>query len=164
MNKPSEHYRLGSRTAARIAAVQALFQHQQSSEDLNQIEQQFLFFRLRPAEIDATSGDNTLMEKADVKFFSQLIQSAQVYFPTSLEQITQTLPVEWPLNRIDPVLKSLLCMAIIELYAFKETPSRVVINEYINVAHSFFSGDEPKMANGILNTIARTLRPDDFSQ
>jgi N utilization substance protein B len=72
------------------------------------------------------------------------------------------LPAEWPLARLDPVLRALLRAGGAELAMRDGPPARVVINEYLDVAHGFFTGEEPRMANGLLDRLARTLRPKEF--
>ena len=66
-------------------------------------------------------------------------------------------------QRLDPVLRALLRAAGAELFAADGPPAKVVINEYLDVAHSFFSGEEPRLANGVLDQIAHHLRPTEFS-
>ena len=76
--------------------------------------------------------------------------------------LVEALPVEWPLARLDPVLRALLRAGGAELSMKDGAPAKVVINEYLDVAYGFFDGDEPKMANGLLDKLARTLRPKEF--
>ena len=64
--------------------------------------------------------------------------------------------------RLDPVLRALLRAATGELANPGGAPARVVINEYLDVAHGFFSGDEPRMVNGMLDKLAHVLRPGEF--
>ena len=65
--------------------------------------------------------------------------------------------------RLDPVLRALLRAGGAELTMADGPPPRVVINEYLDVAHGFFNGDEPRMVNGMLDRLARELRPGDFA-
>ena len=64
--------------------------------------------------------------------------------------------------RLDPVMRALLRAGGAELSMEDGPPSRVVINEYLDVAHGFFNGDEPRMVNGMLDRLARELRPQEF--
>jgi N utilization substance protein B len=77
--------------------------------------------------------------------------------------VTATLAEDWPLARLDPVLRALLRAAAAELFDAKGPPARAVINEYMDVAHGFFGGEEPRFANGVLDRIARTLRGAEFA-
>jgi len=76
--------------------------------------------------------------------------------------ISDALPAEWPFMRLDPVLRALLRAAGAELGMADGPPARVVINEYLDIAHGFFTGEEPRMANGLLDRLARSLRAQDF--
>jgi len=64
--------------------------------------------------------------------------------------------------RLDPVLRALLRAAGAEFGMADGPPARVVINEYLDIAHGFFTGEEPRMANGLLDRLARALRAQDF--
>jgi N utilization substance protein B len=76
--------------------------------------------------------------------------------------VAKALPADWPLARIDPVLRALLRAGAAELCMAEGPPARVVINEYVDVARGFFSGDEPRLANAVLDRLARALRPVEF--
>ncbi len=146
------------RTAARVGAVQALFQAEQSEENPETVIDQFIRHRL--GELPGTGGfEEGRLPDAHVKLFGRIVRMA-VEKQGELDQlISDSLPEEWPLNRLDPVLRALLRAGGAELYMRDGPPVPVVINEYLDVAHGFFIGDEPRMANGILETLARTLRP-----
>ena len=73
--------------------------------------------------------------------------------------LATALAEDWPFARLDPVLRALLRAGAAELSMADGPPARVVINEYLDVAHGFFDGDEPRMANGVLDRLARLLRP-----
>ena len=72
------------------------------------------------------------------------------------------MPGDWPLARIDPVLRALLRAGAAELSMADGPPAKVVINEYLDVARGFFTGPEPGMANAVLDRLARLLRPAEF--
>ena len=76
--------------------------------------------------------------------------------------LSAALTEDWPLLRLDPVLRALLRAGAAELWMADGPPAKVVINEYMDVAHGFFDGDEPGMANGVLDSLARQLRPAEF--
>ena len=78
--------------------------------------------------------------------------------PLTDEQLAQG----WRLVRVDSILRAILRAGVFELIDRRDVPARVVINEYIEVAHAFFSGEEPKVVNGILDRLARKLRPAEF--
>ena len=76
--------------------------------------------------------------------------------------LAEALAEDWPLARIDPVLRAVMRAGAAELWMSDGPPAKVVINEYLDIAHGFFDGDEPGMANGVLDKLARQLRADEF--
>jgi N utilization substance protein B len=146
------------RTAARVGAVQALFQVEQSEENPETVIDQFVRHRL--GELPGTGGfEEGRVPDAHVKLFGRIVRMAVEKQDELDRMLVECLPPEWPLGRLDPVLRALLRAGGAELFMRDGPPVAVVINEYLDVAHGFFIGDEPRMANGILETLARTLRP-----
>ena len=78
--------------------------------------------------------------------------------------VDQQLAEGWRLIRIDAIVRAILRAGVFELMERPDVPARVVINEYINVAHSFFSDEEPKVVNGVLDKLARRLRASEFNR
>ena len=76
--------------------------------------------------------------------------------------VDQHLAEGWRLNRVDSILRAILRAGAYEILLRDDVPARVVISEYIDLAHAFFEGDEPKVVNGILDKIARSARPKEF--
>jgi N utilization substance protein B len=76
----------------------------------------------------------------------------------------QQLAAGWRLVRVDAILRAILRAGSLELIELSDVPARVVISEYVDVAHAFFEGDEPKVVNGILDQIARKLRPGELPE
>ena len=72
------------------------------------------------------------------------------------------LSQEWSPDRLETIVRIILMAGIYELYNRKDVPPRVVITQYVDVAHAFFEGPEPGFVNGVLDRMAKTLRPDDF--
>jgi len=144
------------KSAARLYAVQALFQMEASGQDAPGIEREFENFRFG-AEVD---GD-TLAE-GDVELFRKLVDDA-VNWQSKIDQMTDRALVEkWPIKRIDPTLRALFRAAGAELTE-GEAPPRVVINEFVDVAHAFFpEGREPKFVNAVLDHMAREAKPEAF--
>lgn len=77
--------------------------------------------------------------------------------------IHRALSTDWPLSRIDSILRAILRAAVFELDKRPDVAARVVVSEYVEVAKAFFEGDEPKMVNGVLDRVARQLRDGEFS-
>lgn len=151
------------RTAARVGAVQALFQSEQGGENPEAVIDQFVRHRL--GELPGTGGyEEGRVPDADVALFNRIVRTAVREQDRLDTLLIGALPEDWPLARLDPVLRALLRAAGAELTMADGPPGRVVINEYLDVAHGFFSGDEPRMVNGLLDVLGRTLRPQDFEQ
>jgi N utilization substance protein B len=145
------------RTAARVAAVQALFQSEQGPENPETVIDQFVRHRFGPG-----GYENGLVPEPHAKLFGRIVRAAAEQQQTLDALLVDALPEEWPLARLDPVLRALLRAGGAELAMKDGAPAKVVINEYLDVAHGFFDGDEPRMANGLLDKMARTLRPKEF--
>jgi N utilization substance protein B len=146
------------RTAARVGAVQALFQVEQSEANPETVIDEFVRHRL--GELPGTGGfEEGRVPDAHVKLFGRIVRMAVEKQDELDRMLAESLPAEWPLGRLDPVLRALLRAGGAELFMRDGPPVAVVINEYLDVAHGFFIGDEPGMANGILETLARILRP-----
>ena len=149
-----------ARTASRIAAVQALFQTEQAQTSAETVIDEFVRHRL--GELPGGGGfEDGRVPAAEVPLFARIVRAAVTQQDTIDRMLTEALPAEWPLARLDPVLRALLRAGAAEL-AGSDPPAKVVINEYLNVAHGFFSGEEPRMANAILDRLARLLRPGEF--
>ena len=149
------------RTASRVAAVQALFQSEQAGEAVEAIVDQFVRHRL--GELPGTGGfEEGRVPDADAKLFARIVRAAVREQDRLDRLVSDALPPEWPFTRLDPVLRALLRAAGAELNMEDGPPARVVINEYLDVAHGFFTGEEPRMANGLLNAMARSLRAREF--
>lgn len=139
-----------SRTIARVAAVQALFQCEQSGDTAETVISQFI----RHRRVSSTASfDDGHIPDADLKLFQEIVLGVTRRQDDIDTKLSDVLPEQWPLPRLDPVLRALLRAAVFEIGT--DTPDRIIINEYLDVAHGFFSGDEPKMVNGILDTLSR---------
>ena len=144
------------RGSARLAAVQALYQMDLSSTSVTAIVQEYESLRIGQ-EVD---GEEYL--DADIGWFRGIV-SGVVELQTTLDpMIHDALPQDWPLSRLDILLRSVLRSGVFELMKRKDVPAKVVINEYMDVAKAFFEEDEPRLVNGVLNNIARELREDEF--
>ncbi|MBN8874348.1 MAG: transcription antitermination factor NusB [Rhodospirillales bacterium] len=149
------------RTASRFAAVQALFQSDQTGDNAETVIDQFIRHRL--GELPGTGGfEDGRVPDAEVPLFSRIVRSAVRQQETVDRMLAEALPAEWPLARIDPVLRALLRAGGAELAMPDGPPARVVINEYLDIARGFFTGGEPGMANAVLDRLAHLLRPGEF--
>ncbi len=154
------------RTASRVAAVQALFQSEQGGETAETVIEQFVRHRLGempgPEHLGGGGFEEGRVPDAHVPLFTQIVRVAVLQQDRLDALIAAALPTDWPMTRLDPVLRALLRAGGAELSMEDGPPSRVVINEYLDVAHGFFTGEEPRMVNGLLDRLARNLRPGDF--
>jgi len=160
-----------TRTASRVAAVQALFQAEQAGDSAETVIDQFIKHRL--GELPGAGGiqvggfqdggfENGRVPDAEVPLFVRVVRHAALQQDAIDPMLTEALPADWPLHRIDPVLRALLRAGAAELRMTDGPPAKVVINEYLDVARGFFTGAEPGMANAVLDRLARLLRPSEF--
>lgn len=150
-----------ARTASRVAAVQALFQAEQAGDNPETVIDQFIRHRL--GELEGQDGfEDGRVPDAEVKLFQRVVREAARRQDTVDPMLTEALPADWPLSRIDPVLRALLRAGITELAMKDGPPAKVVINEYLDVARGFFTGPEPGIANAVLDRLARVLRAAEF--
>jgi len=149
------------RTGSRVAAVQALFQSEQSGENPEAVIDQFV--RHRFGALPGAGGfEDGRVPEAHVPLFGRIVRTVAEQQATLDAMLADALPAEWPLERLDPVLRALMRAGGAELWMADGPPARVVINEYLDVAHGFFEGEEPRMANAVLDRLARLLRGAEF--
>jgi N utilization substance protein B len=138
-----------------------LFQSEQAQESPEVVIDQFIRHRL--GETAAEHGyENGRIPGADVPLFTEVVRAAVRQQNIVDAMVVEALPVDWPLARIDPVLRALLRAGGAELAAVEGAPAKVVINEYLDIARGFFTGPEPGLANAVLDRLARSLRPTEF--
>ena len=146
------------RGAARLAAVQALYQMDMTGIDLNEVVAEFQAHRFG----QEVEGDR--YHTAEGEFFQDLVDGVVREQRRLDPMLDQQLAEGWRLNRVDSILRALLRSAAFELTIRDDVPARVVINEYVDIAHAFFSGDEPKVVNGVLDRLARRERSAEFDR
>jgi N utilization substance protein B len=142
-----------ARSQARLAIVQALYQMDLAETDLVEVIEEFKLHRL------GGSADGTGMVDADQEHFAQVLRGVVKRQREIDPMIDQQLATGWRLARIDSIVRAILRAATLELLELPQVPPRVIISEYIEVARAFFEGDEPKLVNGVLDQLARKLRP-----
>jgi len=145
------------RSAARLYAVQALFQMEVSGQTVESVTREFEDHRF-----GAIDEEGSELAEGDTDLFRALVGDA-VNEQASIDQRTdRALVAKWPIARIDPTLRALFRAAGAELVA-GQTPPKVVISEFVEVARAFFpDGREPGFVNAVLDHMARELRPEAF--
>lgn len=146
------------RGAARLAAVQALYQMDIGATPIDDVIAEFETWRFGQELDGATYID------ADPDFFRDIVGGVVRDQRLLDPAIHEALATDWPLVRIDVTLRAILRAAAHELVSRPDIPARVVISEYIDVAKAFFAADEPRIVNGVLDTLSRKLRPREFAE
>jgi len=143
------------RTAARLAAVQALYQIELAGAPADSVITEFVHHRIGRDHDDMRFGD------ADPEFFAALVRGADARRGELDALLSDALTPEWPLARLESVLRAILRGGAYELLACGDVPAAVVISEYLDIGHAFFAGKEPGLINGVLDRLARSLRPEE---
>jgi len=155
--KPSPEEKRRMRSAARLYAVQALFQMEASGQGVDRVAREFEDFRF-----GMITEEGEELAEGDLNLFRRLLDDA-VMWQAKIDQATdRALVAAWPIDRIDPVLRALFRAAGAEMVN-PATPIKVVINEFVEVARAFFpEGKETKFVNAVLDHMAREIRPEAF--
>ena len=140
------------RGAARLAAVQALYQMDLGGTNLPEVIAEFETYRLGK-EVD---GDQ--YGGADETLFRAIAAGASAKREELDNLIAAVLPDAWPLERLELILRQILRCGVYELAELPEIPTPVLISEYVAISDSFYSGKEPGMVNAVLDRLARELR------
>jgi N utilization substance protein B len=140
-----------ARHAARLGAVQALYQMEMSGGGSEEVAQEFAEHRF-----------GELPVPPDGEFFVAIVNGVPDHQVEIDRAIAASLSEKWKLERVDSILRAILRCAVFELVARRDVPAKVVIDEYVAVAGAFFGGDEPGFVNGALDTIARRKRAKEF--
>jgi transcription antitermination protein NusB len=152
MAKPAE------RSAARLAAVQALYQMEVSGKGVTDALAEFETFWIG-REIEGIA-----FKPAENAFFLDILAGVvREQRPVDVK-IDAALAAGWPLKRIEAVLRAILRAGAYELMFRKDVPARVAISEYVEIAHSFYSEDEPGLVNAVLDALARDVRGNELGE
>ena len=142
-----------SRSAARLAAVQALYQHEMEAAPLPRLLKEFHDHRLGATIEDAT------YHKAEQEFFYDIVTGTDTRRAEIDEKISAKLAEGWSLERLDRPMLAILRAGAYELIARPDVPVGSVISEYVDVAHAFYDKRESGFVNGLLDAIAKEARP-----
>src|SRR5687768_16042661 len=146
-----------SRSVARLAAVQALYQMEVSSIGVEHVIREFTDHRFDRA-LDG-GDDGVTLASADEGFFAELVRGVVAEQKRIDAAIVKRLAENWKLERLDATVRAILRAGAFELAHRPDVPTEVVIDEYVEVAKSFFEGTEPGFVNGALDAVARDVRP-----
>jgi N utilization substance protein B len=144
--------RTKARAAARLAAVQALYQHEMEGTAIPALLHEFHSHR-----IGATIEDVEYAE-AEIDFFDDIVKGATARAGEIDLAIERKLASGWTLARLDKPMKAILRAGTYELMARADVPVGAVITEYVDVAHAFFDRREAGFVNGLLDNIAKEVR------
>ena len=140
------------RQAARLAAVQALYQWQEGEHGPAEIVEQFLSVRT------GETGEGGMRRDADRPLFKDVVQGT-VAHKDELEQVVSAALAEgWTWARVDRLVRAILLAGAYELVHRRDVPPKVAINEYVEIAHAFYNQGEPTFVNSVLDRVARQER------
>ena len=145
------------RSTARLAAVQALYQIEMTGAATETVIGEFLDHRLKE-EVDGVR-----LEGADRRMLRDLIAGVALEATALDDMLSAVLEEDWPVERLETLLRLVLRAGAYELSERPDVPPRVVITEYVDLADAFFGGKETGLVNGVLDRLARSLRPEAFA-
>lgn len=160
MNQPGENSerKANRRGAARLAVVQALYQMDVAGTGINEILAQFESHWIG-REVE---GEQYLPVEA--AYFRDLVRGVIAEQRTLDPLLDDALTKGWPLKRIETIIRAILRAGAYELHHKPDVPARVVISEYVDVAHAFVERDEVGMVNAVLDQLARSIRGAEFDK
>ena len=169
MSSPAPSAPSGSahrRSAARLAAVQALYQIEMTGAAPEATIQDILERRIASqALMEDGEGEREIsvpLIEPDSAIFSVLVRAAATRLPAIDGMIDEALSAGWTPERLEIIVRCILRVGIGEVLERPDVPVRVVITEYVDVAHAFYSGSEPGLINAVLDRLGRRLRPHEF--
>lgn len=147
-----------ARTGARLAVVQALYEMEISGKGLTEVLAEF------EAHWIGREVDGVAHPPADPDFFRQLLRGVIAEQRSIDPHLDRALIKGWPLKRIESVLRAMLRAGAYEVLFRRDVPARSAISEYVDVAHSFYTGDEPGLVNAVLDRVARDVRAEELAE
>lgn len=145
------------RAAARLGAVQALYQMDLAGTDVGETLAQF------SSRASGENFEDGECGEADYKHLREVVDGV-VREQKSIDPVVDgILDKAWPLHRLDSTVRAILRAGAYELMFMERVPARVAISEYVDVADAFFEKEEPRFVNGVLDRLARLHRPQEFA-
>jgi N utilization substance protein B len=147
------------RSAARLAAVQALYQLEMSgaTPSLGEVDRVIRDFVKNRLGLDVEGAGYA---EVDQRLFADIVKGAMLRLSDLDGMLRSTLADEWPFDRLEAILRAVLRAGTYEMLERRDIPARVVISEYLDVTHAFFGGKEPGLVNSVLDRLARVLRTE----
>jgi N utilization substance protein B len=155
---PKDPRKANRRGAARLAAVQALYQMDIAATPVNDILAEFNSHWIG-REVE---GSQYL--PAEAAFFRAIVEGVVREQRRIDPMIDKALAGGWPLKRVEALLRAVLRAGAYELEHRTDVPARVVVSEYVDIAHAFLDRDETGMVNAVLDQLARSLRAAEFDR
>ena len=151
------------RSAARLAAVQALYEMDMTGVLPDQVIDDFLRQRWKVQSVgtppfDDDEQDLSVLETPDPELLSELVRGVTSRREDINGIIEPSLSGEWTIERLEMLLRAILRTGTFELLTMEDVPARVIINEYVNVAKAFYEESQPGLVNGVLDRLAHVLR------
>ena len=140
------------RSGARLAAVQALYQMEQTEQSTRSVIADFMGDRL------GLNDEGEPIEEADPDIFKTIVNGVVEHQEQIDAAIMKRLATGWKIERLDATSRAILRAAVYELVAEISLPSQIILDEYVSLAHAFFEGAEPKFINGLLDAVSRDVR------
>jgi N utilization substance protein B len=158
---PPEKPDMNERSSARLAAVQALYQIEASGLPPEQVIKDFLIGKVGGLAVtqDSDTDQESIVALAplDSELFINLVRGVQTRGEDIDGIIKGAISAEWPWERLEMILRAILRAGVAELLTRTDIPARATVSEFIDVAHAFYSGSEPRMANAVLDRVAKVL-------
>jgi len=145
------------RSAARLGAVQALYQMDLSGSDVGETLAQF------SSRASGENFEDGQCGEADYRHLKEVVDGVVREQKQIDPAVDKLLDKDWPLHRLDSTVRAILRAGAYELMFMERVPARVAISEYVDVADAFFGPEEPRFVNGVLNQLARQSRPREFT-
>ncbi|MFC7050375.1 transcription antitermination factor NusB [Emcibacter nanhaiensis] len=142
----------GARSASRLGAIQALYQMEMNSETAGEVIPEFLKYRL------GSIIEDEQYNEADNDFFQDIVRGVEERQEEIDPLLSSALSEDWTLDRIESVIRAILRAGTYELLGRPDVPTKVIINEYVDLAKAFFEDSKPGFVNGILDRLAGKLR------
>lgn len=152
MPSPKAKTRSKARSAARLAAVQALYQREMEGTPLPKLLHEFHTHRLGATIEGVEYAD------ADVAFFDDIVSGVEARKDEIDGIVASKLSSDWNIERLDKPMRQILRAGAYELLARKDIPTGAIINEYLDVADAFYDRREKGFVNGLLDAVAKDLR------